>query len=390
MADAAALLDLGAVLLYFGAFILAALAYYLAKAVADHIDVSIFGYRPFSGIATAIENAIVSPLKDIMDGASAGIAKGLQGVGESLATMLGLVLVLGVGVKDAFAYLWNQALEPRIESVVKPVRRLASEAHAAADSALTVAAYDLGVAERYAEQKATAAEHAAGHYTDAAVAASASALRAELSAAIDKVRAAEDAAVTHAMQLAADGIAAAEAQAQAGLQALGADVAAKFAEAKTLIAQGVSEAEAFATAGITAAEKQAADALAASQTAGASALAATEATFTSALEGVKSIAVTAEDDLTTVLGKLSAGDVAAIIASVPLLATLVNTLATETGLENQACRSKVKGICATDPAQWGSLLAGLGVVTGLLSLEELVTLARPMVSVGAAIVREAA
>lgn len=368
MADAAALLDLGEVLLYFGAFILAALGYYIAKAIADHIDVSIAGYHPFAGIATAIENAIVTPLKQIMDGASAGIAKGLQGIGDSLATIVGLFLVLGVGVKDALAYLWNQALSPRIESIVAPVRTLAGKAETDVRALEKTVAADLGKAERYADGKADAAKTAAEHYADAAVASAAATIRAETGAAIDKLRSAEDAAVTRAMNVAADGIAAAEALTR---QLVG--------EAEQQAQAGVAEAEALAAQGVTTAEQQAS-----------AALAATEATFTSALAGVKSIAVTAEDDLTSVLGKLSTGDVAAIIASVPLLATLVHTLATETGLENQACRSKIKGVCGTDPAQWSSLLAGLGIVTGLLSLEEIVKLARPMVGLGAALVREAA
>lgn len=57
--------------------------------------------------------------------------------------------------------------------------------------------------------------------------------------------------------------------------------------------------------------------------------------------------------------QLPLGDIATAVAAVPLLRAIIQTLETETGLENESCRRKVKGICSVDPARWERLIAGL-------------------------------
>lgn len=344
MGDAAALIDLGEVVLYFGRFILAALAFYLVAGIAAGLRrIPIIG-GSLSGVADFIVREIADPLKADMKASEAAIAKGLLGIADSLAVLVGLFLVLGIGVKDALAYLWNEALRPLILGIVKPVRTLADEALAGADNALRTAAHYLQQAEQYAQGQANAAAAAARHFATAEIKKATDAVRSEFGGDIAKLQAAETQAVTHAMQVAADGIAAAK------------------IEAESLFGQAEADAKALD--------------------------AKTAATFTSALAGVKSIAVTAEDDLSTVLGNLSTGQVAAIIESVPLLATLVHTIAIETGLENQACRGKVKQVCATNPSQWTSLLTGLAAADIALNLREVVAGAALLAKPAAALLQE--
>lgn len=73
-----------------------------------------------------------------------------------------------------------------------------------------------------------------------------------------------------------------------------------------------------------------------------------------------------------------------IIASVPLLAQLVQTITMESGLDSAACRSKVKGICGTDPGDWSWLLAGAGVLGFGMTLREIIEAGSEVVSYVAA------
>lgn len=78
------------------------------------------------------------------------------------------------------------------------------------------------------------------------------------------------------------------------------------------------------------------------------------------------------DELHGLIGSLNPAEIAGIVAAVPLLAQLVQTITAESGLDNAACRSKVKGICGTDPSDWGWLLAGAGAIGFGLTLAEII------------------
>lgn len=120
------------------------------------------------------------------------------------------------------------------------------------------------------------------------------------------------------------------------------------------------------------------------------ALTGAEHAFDSALADVRGIAVGAEKDLETLYGHLGLLGAAGLLAALPALATLVNAIATEAGLDNAECRSKVKGICGTNPAQWGKLLGGLALMAGLLDLRELVALCRLILPAGVDLVKQVA
>ncbi len=79
-----------------------------------------------------------------------------------------------------------------------------------------------------------------------------------------------------------------------------------------------------------------------------------------------------------------------LIAAIPLLRALTNTFAAETGLGNAECRSKVKGICGTDPLAWGRLLGGLAALGFAFSLKDLADVAEPLVHELAVVVKQAA
>lgn len=314
MGDATALRDLGRILLYFGAFILSALAYYTSKAIAHGVSFLPFGIG--GDIAGAIENALIAPLKNIMDGAEADIAKGFSGLVDSLAVWLGLALLLGLGVKAALEYLWHVAIKGFVHGVVDPVAALGREAITKIEAIPGDLERAVGRAERFATSEAerigrdvrafatseiASAEHAAERYADEAVAA---------------LRTAENQAIGTVAAIAHEAVTAAHAAEQ----------------------QAVTTAEAAAAAD----------------------LAQSEAAGKAALNVVDSIAVTAEHDLETLVGSAGLLGAAGLIAAIPAIATLVRTIAVDTGLENADCRSKVKGICGTDPHAWERLLGLAG------------------------------
>lgn len=92
-----------------------------------------------------------------------------------------------------------------------------------------------------------------------------------------------------------------------------------------------------------------------------------------------------EDTLATVNARLQAeiDRLADEVGTAGLAALLTGLLAVvaEAGLDNAACRTKVRGICASDPGAWAATL-GLFAALGFgLSLRELVPLTRPLVGV---------
>lgn len=92
-----------------------------------------------------------------------------------------------------------------------------------------------------------------------------------------------------------------------------------------------------------------------------------------ALEAAQAEAQAARDDVKKLLNEINPTDIAAVISGFVLLRAAVNTLEAETGLENESCRSKVKGICATDSGAWNDLLAlaaPFGLAFGLRAMYE--------------------
>lgn len=79
----------------------------------------------------------------------------------------------------------------------------------------------------------------------------------------------------------------------------------------------------------------------------------------------------------------------AIAAVTALSAVLTATLA-ETGLENAACRSKVKGICGTDPTAWVDFLAGIAAIGIAFDFREFVALLQDLIQPVESLVKQAA
>lgn len=321
--------DLGVIALcvFALALLLATKGFVKAIAAPFEIAIPVIG-KPFAGIATTIENGIVSWLDDAIRGVEKVTARFFSGLIDSLGILVGVTLIALILVKDALAYLWNQAVQPLIHTVVAPIRTLAEAAVAKVDALTGTVAADLTRAEHYAAGVAssattdalnilrpeiTAAEHAATRYADEAVAA---------------LRAAEDSAVGHVVALVAE--------AQAGGLAAAALAA---TEAEVVAAAALGQVETGATA---------------------------------ALDAVKAIAIDLGHELDVITAGRDAAGVAALIASIPALATLVHVLATDTGLENADCRSKVKGICASDPHAWAGLLGAIATAGLLFDFKQIV------------------
>lgn len=345
--------ELGALALCLVAIALLLAVKGLAEALHSALNVGFLGVHPFAHIATALENTLISWLDSALKGVERVMAKFESGLIDSFGMALAIPVLLALGVKAALTYLWNTALPALLSTTVAPIRTLANKALGQIDTLQDTVAANVGKVERYAVGQAEDALDSARSYTEKRVSSAASALRVEIAAgvaeaesfastAVGKLRAAEDGAIANAVELAGQAKAAGLAAAAQALEA-----------AELVTGVKVSQAEAIAAGAL--AEAQAAGKL--------------------ALDAVRSVAVAAEDDLATIEGGLGVIGVAGLIASIPMIASLVHTIAAESGLENAECRGKVKGICGTDPSAWESLLSGLAALGFLVSLPELVKLA---------------
>lgn len=340
----------------------------VVDAVASAFDFSLFGYRPLHSIATGLHNAAVGALdgaiKDL-EKVAAGFESGLI---DSFGLLIAIPLLLGLGIKAALEYFWSSALRPVIHSITDTIRTTATAALSKVVGLEGAIASNLSAAEAYARGRATAAIATAEAYVESRIGAAEATLRGDIAGAlsaaegyadvaVSKLRAAEDAAVAGAVAIAAE------------------------AKAAGLAAAAAAEAGA---------ERAAGSALAQSEAAAARALAEAQAAGAAALGAVSGLATGALDDLATIEGDLGALGTAGLIAAIPALATLVRAIATEAGLESAACRSKVKGICGTDPSAWAGLLEGALLLTGALSLRELVPVGRVAVHELSDLIKQAA
>lgn len=322
------------------------------------LNVGVLGVHPFAGLARAIQNTLVAGLKaaeSYLEGKAAQFESGLV---DAFALLIATPVLLAEGVYKAMQYGWNQATKPLINALNAHVAALSAKLTAQVGSLETRVTGLLNKAEDYADAKIASAATALTRYADAV--AHTAQVNAERYAAdaVEALRGAETAAIAKAASLAAEARSAGEAAAAHVLE-----------RAEREIAGAESAAEATARRLAAEAEATAAGALASAQAAGQSAL--------SVVAGVADAAETGVLDLQDLI---RSGGWAALIASVPALALLLNAIATESGLENAACRAKVKGICGTDPRAWEALLAGLAVVGFGFSLREIVEAATGVVS----------
>lgn len=360
--------DLAGLAACYVALALLVLALDLTKGIADAFDFSILGRRPLHGVAVALHNSVVAALNKDVKSVERLAAKFQSGLIDAFGLLLAIPLLLASGVKAALVYLWNTALMPRIHSVTDDIADTARAARTTANNAIAAANSVLVAAEDYAQARATAAFNSATSYADGLVtrtrtsvgndiAAASGAVVSYVDVVVGKLRAAEDAAVANAVDLAG--------------------------RARTAGEQAAAAAEATAEAAASRAET------AVTMAAAASAAAAAAATAT-ALDGLRSVAVGTADELYDLEQKIDAAGVIGLVATIPLLATLVHTIATESGLENESCRSKVKQVCETNPNAWADLLGGLAALGFAFSLPELVQVAEPLVDGFASLIREAA
>lgn len=360
--------DLAALALLFVALALLLATKQIAAGLAGAFDVSILGVRPFHRVAVAIENGIIGALDDAIKGVEKLAAKFESGLIDSFGLLIALPILLYLGVKAALTYLWDKALRPVIHSIADPIRAVAEKGLARANDARAAVELAIGETEAYALGRAEWALATAKAQIGARLDALASDLRGDIGAALHsaeryadqavaRLRSAEDLAVAEAVGLAAEAKAAGLAAGAAALHAaeaeLGAGLAAEAARRAAELAQ-------------------------------------LDAAGKAALATVRSVAVNVEEELHTIEGAAGAVGVAALIAAIPAISTLVHSIATEAGLENADCRSKVKGICGTNPSGWGDLIAGLGLLGLGFSLRELAEVARPVAAELAVVIREAA
>lgn len=351
--------DLSELLIWCVAFALASLALVLSRAIATPFvaigSLPIIG-TPFRWVAEGIQAALVDPLNAIVNASEAGIAYSINQLIDAVAVLLGIPLVILLGVEKALQYLWNQALRPLIHSITDTIQSTANRALALAEAV---------------PAKIKTAVHDAEVYTDAAVAVAAGELEtkaiqlaniAKIEAvdyadwAVGRLRAAEDAsiAVANASLVAVEGELARLKSASEAAAAAIATVATREGELAAAIAARATEGE------LEAVRAALGEAYSLAQTAKADALSVaqevSDKVLGPAITTVRSIAITVEDDIGTLIGNGTITDAARLLASVTAIGTLLYAIAKETGLENSDCRSKVKDICATNPAAWTKLI----------------------------------
>jgi hypothetical protein len=95
-------------------------------------------------------------------------------------------------------------------------------------------------------------------------------------------------------------------------------------------------------------------------------------------------------DLTALEDYIKSLGIPAIAAGAVATAALLTQALADTGLENADCRSKVKGICGTDPTRWLGLLEGIAALGLAFDLRALVKVANEIAPAATAIVKTAA
>lgn len=383
-------LDLGLIAACYVGIGLALLIGAVVGGILRTINVSILGTHPFGGLVTKAENAVTAATNTVVQGLEKQATKFESGLGDALALIIGIPLLLAVALKDLLQYLWHTALSAFVSSIVGPVRTLASQAIARVTTLEGTVASDLTEAKRYADASASSAlsdaKTFASHWIDNAVTVLNGTIRSAIATAegyadtaVSKLRGVEDAAVAAAVGLAAEAKNAGINAAAGALSTAEGEIAGVRATALAAAAGALTTAESYA-------EHVGGDVAAGA----AAALAQAEGVVSASVDAVKAIAIDIQHDLGTIEGQYGALGLATLIASIPAIATLVNALATETGLENEDCRQKVKGICATPSSAWTDLLGGLVAVGVSFSLLELAEVADPILVQLAPVIVQAA
>lgn len=343
--------------------------------IAAVLNVSIAGVRPFAGAAVALENSVIKWLQKEIDNTIKLMAKFWHELALSFIVGFEGILRSADGVVKGFAYLWNTALPAFVKLQTDWIGSLAREAKTIATGNVALIARDFAAAKTYAETQAERALSSAQAFTSSAVADAVSAVRGELSADVQALRDGANAAATAALQTAQAGIAEAERLATEEAARLRGEFTGDVSALDRTIADTAQALTAAAQAGVAEAERLAGSALAQSEAAARQALAEAEARGRAALDEVGKIAGAVGSDLKTIEGALGAAGVAGLLATIPAIATLVQAIATEAGLDSAACRAKNKQICGTDPLQWAGLLAGLAALGVSFDLADVVKIA---------------
>lgn len=112
--------------------------------------------------------------------------------------------------------------------------------------------------------------------------------------------------------------------------------------------------------------------------------------FTDALAYAEGLALPIGNDLTQLEEYIKSLGTAGLVAAIPALAYLVQSLVREAGLSDAECRSKNAGICGTDPLQWAGLLAALVPIGIAFDLQAIVDYAGTIAGAVETLVQQAA
>lgn len=286
------------------------------------------GWVPFVGnLVDRADRAIIAALNDAIAGTEEVISTLWAGVVWSFNLMIDGLSTAWADTAAAFEHAFSTSIPNAFDSLWKETTHLVNRGvGTVADLGGDVAAA-LRSAELYAAQHATAALHTATAYTDTWIGKLGRQLGQDI-AAVETVAHAAAATAAHAVDVAEH-------------------AAAGTSQTITNLITNELPAEISALA---------------------HELTAAEGAVAGELPRLPGLAL---DDIEQLLRSKEFGTLAGLLAAVPLVNALVHALAAESGLSTAECRSKVKGICGTDPLRWAHLLEGLAFAFVMPSLDEL-------------------
>ncbi len=345
------------------------LALGIAEAIAAPFDINIPAVgRPFHFVSVALHNSLIKWIQSAITGVEGAAAHLWNNLASSMQLVFGLSILLGDAVYKALSYLMQVTLGARIFSKTEPIRKAADKAQTDATTALALASGGTpDVIGRLLGQPGAILSEA-NKYTDVQIrtihdtvnAEAAAAAKSATSAAASAAQAARDITTGHAGSPGAAGI-----PGERGLPG----------EAGTPGVAGVPGVQGLpGEAGAP----------------GASGVAALEAAVAGEAGVIGGIGTETWDELQKLYGSLDLTKLGGLLATGAVAGSIVNVLARDTGLENAECRSKVKGICGTDPSVWENLLGLLAPLGFGFTLTEMLPIARQAITDLTPIIREAA
>jgi hypothetical protein len=108
-----------------------------AQAIADVLNIGIAGVHPFAGVARSLENSVIGFLDRQIQSLQKHAISLLSGLVDSMAVLIAIPLLLGLGVKYALTKMWHLVTNVDVGGKITTIRVDAAQALTKANNALT-------------------------------------------------------------------------------------------------------------------------------------------------------------------------------------------------------------------------------------------------------------